>query len=228
MSKSLSALARENEMDIQEFGEGRQLLLLHGGGGRGTLEPFARSLADRFQVFLPTHPGFDGTARRDTIASARDLACAYVDLVAAADMRGLLVAGFSMGGWIAAEMAALHSARLAGLILVDAVGLSVPGETILDVFTTPPSDLPSYSYHRPERFRIDPASLGPERRAAIQANLSALAAYDTSPTMQDESLVDRLRGVDIPALVLWGASDRVATPTYGGHLLMRCREDASR
>ncbi|MEF2070776.1 alpha/beta fold hydrolase [Consotaella aegiceratis] len=214
-TRSVPAIARTKGMQIEQFGAGRPLLVLHGGGGLATVETFARGLGDAFEVILPTHPGFDGTDRPAGINGVKELAGGYADIIAEAGLREVIVIAFSMGGWIAAEMAASFPQDIAGLVLVDAVGLTVPGETVLDVFTTPPGDLPNFSFHRPDAFRIDPTALSPERQAMMRANFEALAAYDQGHAMQDPDLASRLGAVAMPALVVWGESDRVATPAYG-------------
>ncbi|UIJ35509.1 alpha/beta fold hydrolase [Allobranchiibius sp. GilTou73] len=86
-------------------------LLLHGGGGPLTMTGFAHQLAERThaRVLLPTHPGFGGTARPDTLASTRDLAAAYVELIDQLDLADLTLIGNSFGGWLAAEIALLGS-----------------------------------------------------------------------------------------------------------------------
>jgi pimeloyl-ACP methyl ester carboxylesterase len=70
------------------------------------------------------------------------------------------------------------------------------------------------SYHDPGRFRIDPATLSAERRAAMAGNRAALAAH-AGAAMSDASLQGRLARVHVPALVLWGDSDRIADADYG-------------
>jgi pimeloyl-ACP methyl ester carboxylesterase len=35
------------------------------------------------------------------------------------------------------------------------------------------------------------------------------------PYMHDPTLLDRLRGIEISVLVIWGDSDRIVTPAYG-------------
>jgi pimeloyl-ACP methyl ester carboxylesterase len=121
----------------------------------------------------------------------------------------------SMGGWIAAEMAVAGSARIAGLILVDAVGILVPGHPIADFFALTPTQVADLSYHDPDRFRIDLASMSADQRAVMAANRAALAAY-AGTAMVDASLGGRLGRVQVPALVVCGGdSDRIVDPDYG-------------
>ena len=56
---------------ISEPGTGRPVLLLHGGGGPFTTALLAEHLAETTHVIAPTHPGFNGTPRRDSITNVR-------------------------------------------------------------------------------------------------------------------------------------------------------------
>src|SRR5262245_6750959 len=95
------------DLTLSERGEGRPVLLLHGGGGPLTVTPWAERLADatKTRVLTPIHPGFAGTPRPDSLRTIRDLAALYVTLLDTLDLQDVLVIGNSIGGWIAAEMA---------------------------------------------------------------------------------------------------------------------------
>lgn len=170
-------------------------LLLHGGGGQRTVAGFAALLASRTgaQVLAPTHPGFGGTAGLGTIA---DLARFYVDGLETDDVT---VVGNSFGGWVAAEIGLLGSPRIREVVLVDAVGIEVPGHPVANVGAMTPAELAAHAWHDPSKA---PAPGGPS------PDIQALIAY-TGPAMADPTLLDRLRGLDVPAHVIWGASDRV-------------------
>ncbi|WP_158813150.1 alpha/beta fold hydrolase [Methylocapsa sp. S129] len=200
---------------VDDRGEGRPILLLHGGGGPASVAAFANTLAQEARVLAPTHPGFAETARPEWFGTVENIASAYLALLDRHGLRDVLVVGSSMGGWIAAEMAAQDSSRLAGLVLVDAVGIEVPGETILDVFSVPRSELSSYSYHNADAFRMDPTKFTPEQAALTASNFAALAVYSGAGKMSDPALRGRLKAVQKPVLVVWGESDRVVTPAYG-------------
>jgi len=70
------------------------------------------------------------------------------------------------------------------------------------------------TFHNPEPFRVDPSALPPAAQAVAAGNRAAIAAY-AGTTMSDPGLAARLATLDIPALVLWGDSDRIADPGYG-------------
>ncbi|WP_432946194.1 alpha/beta fold hydrolase [Kribbella sp. CA-253562] len=200
-----------------EYGAGRPILLLHGGGGPQTVEAFGARLAAALpaQVVIPTHPGFGGTTRPDDLTTIAGLARRYADLLDERDLHDVVVIGSSIGGWIAAELALLGSARLGALVLVDAVGIDVPDHPVADFFALSFDEIAALSYHAPDAFRIDPTQLSPAAREQLAANRAALAVYAGEPSMVDPALRSRLASVTTPTLVVWGDSDRIVTPDYG-------------
>lgn len=170
--------------------------------------------AEPARVITPTHPGFAGTPRPGTLDSVRGLAELYVALLDALQLQDVTVVGNSIGGWIAAEMALLHSERVASFVLVDAVGIEVPGNQVVDFFALTPRQVAEHSYHDPDKFGIDPTKLPPEALQAMAGNRATLTVY-AGASMNDPGLARRLHGVTTPTLVLWGDADRIANPDYG-------------
>jgi pimeloyl-ACP methyl ester carboxylesterase/quercetin dioxygenase-like cupin family protein len=204
------------EVTVTERGQGRPFLLLHGGAGAASVAGFADLLAaaEPARVITPTHPGFDATPRPEALASIAGLAALYAGLLDELDLADVIVVGNSMGGWIAAEMALRGSTRIGGIVLVDAVGVEVPGHPVVDFFSLTLDEVARLSYHDPERFRIDPAAMSAAQREVMAGNRAALARYGGT-TMVDPTLRDRLAGIRLPALVVWGESDGIAGPDYG-------------
>jgi pimeloyl-ACP methyl ester carboxylesterase len=204
------------ELTVAEFGEGAPVLLLHGGGGPQTMLGYAELLAARVaaRVIAPTHPGFAGTPRPDGLGSVGALARLYDALLEQLGMNDVVVVGNSLGGWIGAELAVLGSARIRGLVLVDAVGVDLPEHAVVDFFALPLERIADYSFHDSDRFRIDPSTMSTSQRDALSVNREALRHYGGS-TMNDPTLRARLAGVVTPTLVVWGDADRIADTDYG-------------
>ncbi len=201
---------------LAEGGSGRTALLLHGGGGFPTVAGLAAHLAERAHVLAPTHPGWDGTPRPAIIGTVADLAALYARLLAERDLRDVVVVGSSLGGWVAAQLAADDGdGRVAHVVLLDAVGIDVPEAPMADFFALDPRGLAEHSFHDPDRFTIDPATLPGAELARMAGNRATLQALAGDPYMHDPALRARLRDVTTPVTVAWGASDRIATPAYG-------------
>jgi pimeloyl-ACP methyl ester carboxylesterase len=121
--------------------------------------------------------------------------------------------GNSIGGWIAAELALLGPPGLSHLILVDSVGINVPGHPVTDVGAMTVPQIMQLSFHDPKPFLRDPASLSTDEQAVLAANQAALQVY--APMMTDDTLAARLAALDLPTLVLWGESDGIVGVEYG-------------
>jgi pimeloyl-ACP methyl ester carboxylesterase len=202
---------------VDERGEGRPFLLLHGGGGPQTVTGFAALLAGQrsARVITPVHPGFGGTARPDWLTDVPTLAQIYVRLLDELGLEDVTVVGNSIGGWIAAEIALLGSDRISSVVLVNAAGIQVPGHPVADPFTLTPAELSALSFHDAEKFRIDPSTFSDEQRAVASANRAALQVYSGPHAMADPTLRERLAKVGSPVLVAWGESDQVVDTEYG-------------
>ena len=203
-------------VSVTEQGEGQPFLLLHGGAGPQSLGTFADQLArtGTAWVITPTHPGFAGTSRPEIVGTIADLAALYVTLLDHLGLTNVTIVGNSVGGWIAAEIALLGPARVARLVLLDATGIEVPDHPVANVSGLTLDQVMQLSFHNPDPFRIDPASLPAAARQVAAGNRAALAVYGGS-TGLDSTLRERLAGLDLATLVMWGDSDQIADPDYG-------------
>lgn len=202
-------------LTVEDAGAGRPFLLLHGGAGPTSMRAFAARLARTYpaRTLAPTHPGFALTARPEELASIAGLAHLYAALLEQLTLEDVVVVGNSIGGWIAAELALLQPRALSQLILIDAVGIDVPGHPVTEVAGLSVPEIMRLSFHDPAPFLRDPSTLSPEEQAALAANQRALAAY--APSMTDPTLAVRLEALAIPTTVLWGRSDGIVDVDYG-------------
>jgi pimeloyl-ACP methyl ester carboxylesterase len=99
-------------------------------------------------------------------------------------------------------------------VLIDAVGIEVPGHPVADFFSLTMDEVFRRSFHNPEPFRIDASATTPAAQAVAAGNRAALVAY-AGESMSDPALAARLSSLTMPTLVLWGASDRIVDADYG-------------
>ncbi|MFH8343036.1 alpha/beta fold hydrolase [Streptomyces sp. AM6-12] len=181
-------------LDLREAGQGRPVLVLHGGPGPDSITPLVDHLATDHRVVAPTHPGWDGTVRPDDLDSVPELAAVYLDLLSHLQLNDVTVVGTSFGGWVATQSVLDdREHRISKLVLIDAVGPVVPGQQI-----TPPAGPPGSA----------------PRGGPSAQSMAALRAY-AGPDMADAGMMPRLSTVTCPVLVLWGANDTVVTPDFG-------------
>lgn len=202
-------------LTITEAGNGRAALILHGGGGPFTVQSIAAHLASSMRAIVPTHPGWNGTERPAWLDTIPDLARVYVQMLKEQGYHDVVVIGSSIGSWLAGEMALYDQAHLiTGLVIIDGAGVEIEGQPIRDFYALDARGIAEYSYHDPDRFYIDPATVPPEQVARQRANMVTMRVF-AGDSMFDSTLLARLGQIQIPTLVLWGDSDRIVTPAYG-------------
>jgi pimeloyl-ACP methyl ester carboxylesterase len=206
--------ADDLEVTIDQQGEGRPVLLLHGGGGPPSMGPLPAALWADFEVIAPVHPGFAGTPRPEWYTGIDDIALSYLQLLEHRDLHDVLVVGSSIGGWIASEMAVREHERISGTVLLNAVGINVDGVELADFFSLTPQQLIAYSFHDPAA-APDPTQLPPQARTIQAANAVTLGVYAREPYMHDPKLRRRLALVPTPVAAFWGESDQIAPEAYG-------------
>jgi pimeloyl-ACP methyl ester carboxylesterase len=202
-------------------GDGPPLLYLHGlGGDVEWLEAHDR-LAARFTVYVPAHPGFAESTGIDDLDGILDYVLHYVDFLAVLGLGRVPVVGTSLGGWVAAELAALYPERVARLVLVDAVGIWIDAAPIGELFGSPPPELARMLFydqqHPIAQMMHAMTSLAnvPEDFAYTQLKvLETAAKIGWNPYLHDPKLERRLRRVTAPTLVLWGRQDGLVPLVY--------------
>jgi pimeloyl-ACP methyl ester carboxylesterase len=179
------------------------------------------------EVIAPSHPGFGGSPRPEDFDSMYDLQRLYLDLLDKLAYDRVTLVGLSFGGWLAAEIAVSCAHKLERLVLVDPVGIKVGDRLerdIVHLFNTPPAELDRRSWHDPDRRPRGPFGLGwqmhleslsDEELVVLARNWDALCLYGWRPHLYNPHLKAWLHRIQVPTLVLWGASDRIVTPEYG-------------
>ena len=166
------------------------------------------------------------TRRRvDYIDTVDDLSYLYLDFLAAQNLQDVIVIGLSLGGWIAAEMAVKSTERIAKFVLVAPVGIKVGDrETrdIPDIFAFSPNEVARLKYHDPTFATVDYTKLSDDQLTALARNREATVLYAWEPYFHNPKLRRRLRRIDIPTLLLWGANDQFVTPRLLWRCLSRC------
>ena len=217
MSETTRITVGGTELEAVRRGAGPPLVFLH---GMQTVDPRARfleRLAAHVEIIAPSSPGFGGSPRPADFDTVYDLVQLYRGLIDALPAPVILV-GHSFGGWLAAELAASCSHRLARLVLVDAFGIKISDrETadILDVFNSAPATVRRQSWHDPERWAPDFNTMSDDAIAAHARSWEALCLYGWKPYMYNPQLKRWLGRIAVPTLVLWGEQDGIVSPAYG-------------
>jgi pimeloyl-ACP methyl ester carboxylesterase len=205
-------------IEMIERGQGRPLLFLHPGIGIDTKAPVLDALAAKARVIAPSHPGFGTSELAPTMTTVEDLSYFYLDLMDALDLQNAIVVGVGLGAWIAAATAIKSTARMARLVLANAVGIKVGDRLtrdIVDIFALLEPDLNKLAYADPSVGAHDYKSMPEAEVIATARNREALARFAWQPYMHDPKLKSRLHRIRIPTLFLWGKQDGILSESYG-------------
>jgi pimeloyl-ACP methyl ester carboxylesterase len=113
------------KLSLTRGGKGVPLIYLHGTDGLAEWPALLDTLAQRFDVIVPDHPGFGGSEAPAWIDDISDLAYGYLDAIEVLGLPGVHIVGQSLGGWIALEMAVRSTQRLRSLTLISPAGIHV-------------------------------------------------------------------------------------------------------
>src|SRR6201996_1345066 len=130
-----------------EGGQGEPLVFLHGAGGVTAEDPFLNALAETHHVYAPLIPGYGDSDEAPEIRDMLDFTLHTWDVVAALGLKDPILVGHSMGGMIAAEMAAIAPNDVSRLALIAPAGLWDDDHPIPDLFSTLPYEMPELLFH---------------------------------------------------------------------------------
>ena len=202
-------------------GSGRPLLVLHEELGHPGWLTWHSEMSQDHSLLIPVHPGFGALPRAEWISGVRDLAGFYSRMLRSLCLGPVDVIGFSLGGWIAAEMAAADAGLFRRLALVAPTGVK-PGEgEILDLFIVTARAYLDASVHDPSGTPEFASLYGGEETTdqfeAWEDARAESARLAWKPYMHNPSLPHLLEGVQgLPTLIFWGREDRIV-PLSAGH-----------
>ena len=205
---------------VYEGGEGPELLYLHGAGGLLRDDPFVAALAKTFRVSAPLLPGFEDSDGGEQLIDMLDFSLHCFDVWDALGLSRPLVVGHSMGGMIAAEMAAIAPNDIDRLALICPAGIWVDELPIPDLFASLPFELPGLLFHDVAKNAHllsaggdlnDPQFL---TSFMVQNSRRMTTAGKILFPIPDRGLAERLYRVKARTQLIWGSSDRLIPPAY--------------
>lgn len=205
-------------IELERRGSGPPLLLLGSEEAWERDLPLVEALAREYEVFLPSPPGFGRSNRPDWVSSPDDISYVMLDLVERFKLRDAVVLGFSLGGWIAAEMATKDDSFISKLVLVDAFGIKPGGpfdRDVADIYMLTAAQVAKLKWHDPEKGKRDFPSWSEDALTIVARNNESFARFCWEPYMHNPKLVKRLHRIAVPTLLIWGAQDGFVTPAYG-------------
>jgi len=209
-----------NNLTVVQGGTGKPVLVLHEELGHPGWLRWHSELARTRTLMIPQHPGFGKSPQVKWIRGIRDLAGFYARLIREQRLEPIDVIGFSLGGWIAAEMAASDSKQFRRMVLVGATGIKPPQGETADLFTVTARAYLNSSVNdikgTPEFAKLYGGEHTPAQYEAWEEARAETARIAWQPYMFNPSLPHLLEGITgLPTLLIWGKQDRVVPVSAG-------------
>jgi len=195
-------------------GSGPRIGWFAGWGGLPRWTPFLEELSKHREVIAPSLPGFPGGGRAHLDLDAQlDWVVAARRIFLAAGLDGADLAGASVGGALAAEIAALWPASVKRLVLVSPLGFYDEAAPPADVFARRADEYPSLLCADPERWRahVAPPDGGADVEWEIESARASEAAARLLWPLGNSGVARRAGLITSPTLLLRGDDDRVVS-----------------
>src|SRR5260370_15769444 len=202
---------------VWQKGSGPKLGFLAGFGGLPRWIPFLDALARERTVIVRSLPGFPGGERGHSVLDSHlDWVLAAHLLVHRAGLDGADLVGSSVGGSLAAEIAAIWPQSVQRLALIAPFGLFDEKDPMTDPWAQRAPELPSLMCADPSRWEALKAE--PEGQNSPEWPIEQVRAAEAAArifwTLGNTKLEKRLPLIAAPTLLLWGAADRIVPRGY--------------
>lgn len=208
------------EAEVYEYGDrdAEPLLWLHPSNGLMRHE-YLDDLGARFRVIAPCHPGWGASTGLEQIDDPVDMAIYYYDFLDALGISSCHVAGHSIGGMFAAEIAALDPHRVRRLVLNNPVGLWRDDAPVLDFFAEDPVAVANAVFFDLQGAAVKaltPDMSDPQKmmQAMYERMQSFAAAGKFLWPIPDRGLAKRIHRISAPTLIIWGKADGLVPASY--------------
>jgi pimeloyl-ACP methyl ester carboxylesterase len=211
--------AHVGKIQLRRGGSGDPVVYLHSAQGEGEGLPLLELLAERFEVLAPMAPGFGDSEGLDQVEDMEDVCFHLLDLFERLELEAPTVAGLSLGGWMAAELAVRYPTSVGRLVLINPAGLYIEGAEIKDIFGRGlPEMVPDLYFDQQHpaaqlmlQFQAsitDPNVEIPfEMIKPVYQSMAATAKLGWDPYLHDPKLRRRLWRVTAPTLVIRAEGD---------------------
>jgi 3-oxoadipate enol-lactonase/4-carboxymuconolactone decarboxylase len=192
-------------MSYCEGGVGAPLIMIHGLGGscHWFFPLFPELTSANLRILAPDLPGFGRSPGR--VLPVREAARVVIELADRLGLARFFLCGHSLGGAIAAHIAATFGGRVRRLALIDSAGIPDAIRKRWFLRLLQPWSWCPLGFHR--TLVGDVLRTGPRNLAA---GVRQLRGYDIRPDLE------RVR---VPTLIIWGEHDALTPPEHGRRML---------
>ncbi len=201
---------------VWEAGTGSLVGYFAGYGGLVQWLPLLDALADNWLVKAPSLPGFPGGPASEGLDDHLDWLIAAHDSYTNSGLQTACLVGASIGGAIAADIAAIWPNAISRLVLVAPFGVFDENQPVADIFAQEPSVGLAKISNKPdqlEEWLAPPDGANAEDWAITQLR-AKVAAADILWPLGDTGLRKRLARITCPTLIIWGEKDQIIPSAY--------------
>ncbi len=201
---------------VWEQGTGDAVGYFPGFGGLPRWTAFLERLSSQHRVVAPSLPGFPGGVGHTKLDNQLDWILAARDLIVESDLDGAALIGSSVGGALAAEVAALWPEAVSRLVLIAPMGLYEDDEPPADPFAQRPGTHNALFCHKPENYdalMATPNDVDENEWQVLSVRAQEAAARMLWP-LGETGLRKRLTRIECPTLLLWGKEDKLLPASY--------------
>jgi pimeloyl-ACP methyl ester carboxylesterase len=221
------------KLDWDERGIGRPVVLLPANpGDRRDFDGVTAALGRDHRVIRIDWPGYGGSPPPSPPSSAS--AMLFADMLARfateVELRGAVLVGNSVGGYAALRLALAEPERVGALVLVDTGGFTrhnvatraftwLKGREWVTRLIGP---LFTRAYLRRRNEIVDAMIARADAARGVPSRVAVDAAVWRSFLHPDHNLRERVGGLTVPTLLVWGQRDPVLPPEKDGREARRC------
>ncbi len=213
------------KIHYQEKGEGTPLVLIHGyTSSTYTWKDVFEQLSQKYRVITVDLKGFGFSQKPDGDYTRRAQGEIINGLLDYLKIEKTWIAGNSMGGETALNVALHHPQKVLGLILIDSAGVKIPGkESLVPWYVQTPvlgQALTALALTSDKIVReglkksfYDDSKISQDRvnyyYQPLKTSGGQLAAREARTQFALFPIEDELNKISIPTLIIWGAEDEI-------------------
>ena len=203
-----------HDIRVWRKGAGPRVGYFAGWGGLPRWTPFLDELSKRREVVAPSLPGFPGGGRAHLDLDTQfDWVVAARRIFLAAGLEGADLIGASVGGALAAEIAALWPGSVRRLALISPLGYYDEAAPPADMFARRADEYPAFLCADPRLWRahVAPSASANDVEWEIDAARAAEAAARLLWPLGNSGVAKRAPMISRPTLLLRGDRDQVVS-----------------
>jgi pimeloyl-ACP methyl ester carboxylesterase len=212
----------DHEIQYLRGGRGRPLIYLHGLGGGGRWESYHMALANDTLTYAPVLPGWQDFSLAKALGSVAEYVPLMVQFLDAIEVENAIIAGHSIGAWIALRLTIAHPERVERLIVVDSLGVDTPEAPAVELDVLDEESfakllfarLGSIAVANPYGFGAEFTSVRSSPEFERQWKGRNLVAGIEHGVRGDPEMQAELGRIEAESLIVWGNADGIAPPAH--------------